>query len=58
VSSIVGMDTATDDVSVAVVRDGEVVDERLVPKPDRGRPRHAEALLVELEEAVGAAGGW
>jgi tRNA threonylcarbamoyladenosine biosynthesis protein TsaB len=58
VSSIVGMDTATDDVSVAVVRDGEVVDERLVPKPDRGRPRHAEALLVELEEAVRAAGGW
>jgi tRNA threonylcarbamoyladenosine biosynthesis protein TsaB len=52
------MDTATDDVSVAVVRDGEVVDERLVPKPDRGRPRHAEALLVELEEAVSAAGGW
>ena len=52
------MDTATDDVSVAVVRDGEVVDERLVPKPDRGRPRHSEALLVELEEAVSAAGGW
>jgi tRNA threonylcarbamoyladenosine biosynthesis protein TsaB len=58
VSSIAGMDTATDDVSVAVARDGEVVEERLVPKPDQGRPRHAEALLVELESAVGAAGGW
>lgn len=57
-SSIAGMDTATDDVSVAVVRDGEVTEERLVPKPDQGRPRHAEALLVELEDAVGAAGGW
>ena len=57
-SSVAGMDTATDDVSVAVVRDGDVVQERLVPKPDQGRPRHAEALLVELEGAVGAAGGW
>jgi len=58
VSSIAGLDTATDDVSVAVVRDGEVVGERLVPKPEGARPRHAEALLVELEGAVGAAGGW
>ena len=57
-TAIAGLDTATDDVSVAVVRDGEVVDERLVPKPDGGRPRHAEALLVELEGAVGASGGW
>jgi tRNA threonylcarbamoyladenosine biosynthesis protein TsaB len=55
---IAGLDTATDDVSVAVVSDGEVVDERMVAKPDGGRPRHAEALLVELEAAVGAAGGW
>jgi tRNA threonylcarbamoyladenosine biosynthesis protein TsaB len=58
VTSIAGLDTATDDVSVAVVRDGEVVEERLVPKPDQGRPRHAESLLVELEDAVSAAGGW
>jgi tRNA threonylcarbamoyladenosine biosynthesis protein TsaB len=58
VSSIAGLDTATDDVSVAVVRDGEVVGERLVPKPEGGRPRHAEALLVELEGAVGNGGGW
>jgi len=57
VTAIAGLDTATDDVSVAVVRDGEVVDERLVPKPDGGRPRHAEALLVALEGAVGASGG-
>jgi tRNA threonylcarbamoyladenosine biosynthesis protein TsaB len=58
VTTIAGLDTATDDVSVAVVRDGEVVDERLVSKPEGGRPRHAEALMVELEGAVGAAGGW
>ena len=57
-STIAGLDTATDDVSVAVVRDGEIVDERLVPKPEGAHPRHAEALLVELEGAVSAAGGW
>jgi tRNA threonylcarbamoyladenosine biosynthesis protein TsaB len=57
-SSIAGLDTATDDVSVAVVRGGEVVEERLVPKPAGERPRHSEALLVELEGAVDAAGGW
>ncbi len=55
-TTIAGLDTATDDVSVAVLRDCEVVDERLVPKPDGGRPRHAEALLVELEGAVGERG--
>jgi tRNA threonylcarbamoyladenosine biosynthesis protein TsaB len=56
--TIAGLDTATDDVSVAVVSDGAVVDERLVPKPGSGRPRHADALLVELEGAVDLAGGW
>jgi tRNA threonylcarbamoyladenosine biosynthesis protein TsaB len=58
VTTLAGLDTATDDVSVAVLRDDEVVDERLVPKPEGGHPRHAEALLVELEGAVDAAGGW
>jgi tRNA threonylcarbamoyladenosine biosynthesis protein TsaB len=58
VSTIAGLDTATDDVSVAVVRDGEVVAERLVPSPAGGHPRHSEALLVELEAAVADSGGW
>jgi tRNA threonylcarbamoyladenosine biosynthesis protein TsaB len=58
VSAIAGLDTATDDVSVAVTRDSEVVEERLLPKREGGRPRHAEALLVELEGAVAASGGW
>jgi len=58
VSAIAGLDTATDDVSVAVTRDSEVVEERLLPKPPGGRPRHSEALLVELEAAVVASGGW
>jgi tRNA threonylcarbamoyladenosine biosynthesis protein TsaB len=58
VSTIAGLDTATDEVSVAVVRDSEVVAERLVPKPASGHPRHSEALLAELETAVAEAGGW
>ena len=57
-STIAGLDTATDDVSVAVVRDGDVVAERLVPKPPTGHPKHSEALMVELEAVVSESGGW
>jgi tRNA threonylcarbamoyladenosine biosynthesis protein TsaB len=58
VTTIAGLDTATDDVSVAVTRDSEVVEERLLSKPAGGHPRHSEALLVELESVVGESGGW
>jgi tRNA threonylcarbamoyladenosine biosynthesis protein TsaB len=58
VITVAGLDTATDDVSVAVIRGQDVVDERLVERPDGARPRHAESLLVELEAAVDTAGGW
>jgi tRNA threonylcarbamoyladenosine biosynthesis protein TsaB len=58
VSTIAGLDTATDDVSVAITRDGEAIAERLVPKPPGERPRHAEVLLLELDAAVRQAGGW
>jgi tRNA threonylcarbamoyladenosine biosynthesis protein TsaB len=57
-STIAGLDTATDDVSVAVTHDSDVVAERLVPRPEVGHPRHSEALMVELEAVVGEAGGW
>jgi tRNA threonylcarbamoyladenosine biosynthesis protein TsaB len=58
VTTVVGLDTATDDVSVAVLRDSEMVAERLVAKPAAGHPRHSEVLLVELEAAVAEGGGW
>jgi tRNA threonylcarbamoyladenosine biosynthesis protein TsaB len=58
VTTVVGLDTATDDVSVAVLRDSEVVAERLSAKPAAGHPHHLEVLLVELEAAVGESGGW
>ena len=57
-STIAGLDTATDDVSVAVVRNGDLLAERLVPKPPTGHPKHSEALMVELEAVVAEAGGW
>ena len=57
-TTIAGLDTATDDVSVAVVRDSDVVAERLTPKPAAGHPRHSEKLLVELDAVVAQAGGW
>lgn len=56
--SVLGIDSATADVAVAVTSDGEVVREASVgPGPD-GRPRHSRILLTEVERSVDAAGGW
>jgi tRNA threonylcarbamoyladenosine biosynthesis protein TsaB len=57
-SAVLGFDTATDDVAVAVLRGGETLHESLVGPGERGRPVHAAALLGEVESAVSAAGGW
>lgn len=57
-SAIVGFDTATPDVAVAAMRDGELLDERSIAPPEGGHPRHAEALLPAVEGVVDAAGGW
>jgi tRNA threonylcarbamoyladenosine biosynthesis protein TsaB len=54
---VVGFDTATDDTAVCAASDGEVLYETLAG-PDGGRPRHATALLPEVERAAAAAGGW
>jgi tRNA threonylcarbamoyladenosine biosynthesis protein TsaB len=56
--TVVGFDTATADVSVAITRRGECVAERRVASPARGHPRHAAELLGEIERAVASAGGW
>ena len=55
---VLGFDTATDDVAVALTRGGESVDERLLAAAGNGRPRHATVLLTELESVVAQAGGW
>jgi tRNA threonylcarbamoyladenosine biosynthesis protein TsaB len=55
-ATILGFDTATPDVAVALVRDGEaLVDRRLSPEDG---PRHASSLLGEVERAVERGGGW
>lgn len=52
-----GLDTATDDTSVAVVC-GEAVLADEVRAPREGRPLHGPALLEMVEAAVERAGGW
>ncbi len=55
---VVGFDTASDDVAVALTRGGETIGERLLAAASDGRPRHASVLLPELESLVQRAGGW
>jgi tRNA threonylcarbamoyladenosine biosynthesis protein TsaB len=55
---VLGFDTATPDVAVAVTSDGETLTERSVEPEPGGRPRAATALLPEVEGAVGESGGW
>jgi tRNA threonylcarbamoyladenosine biosynthesis protein TsaB len=55
--AVLGFDTATADVAVAVTRDGETLVERRVGPGER-HPRHATALLPEVEAAVSECGGW
>jgi tRNA threonylcarbamoyladenosine biosynthesis protein TsaB len=55
-ATILGFDTATPDVAVALVGEGEpLVDTRLIPEDG---PRHASSLLGEVERAVQRGGGW
>ncbi|MEZ5156361.1 MAG: tRNA (adenosine(37)-N6)-threonylcarbamoyltransferase complex dimerization subunit type 1 TsaB [Solirubrobacterales bacterium] len=55
---ILGFDTATPDTAVAVVDRGEPVFEGSAGPGADGRPAAARELLVMIEEAVAAAGGW
>ena len=55
---VLGIDTATDHAVVGATRGGEVVHQTTVPPGAEGRPRHSSELLIEIENAAGAAGGW
>ena len=55
---IVGWDTATPDLVVAVTLDGSLVEERTLGPAAGDRPRHATELLAEVEAIVELAGGW
>jgi tRNA threonylcarbamoyladenosine biosynthesis protein TsaB len=56
--TVLGFDTSTADVSVAITRGSECVVERTVPARAGRHPRHAAELLDEIEHAVADAGGW
>ncbi len=43
---------------MAATRDGEVLYEALLGLSEKGGPQHTTALLVEVERAAEAAGGW
>lgn len=55
---MLGFDTSTAHLSVAVSTATEVVAERALDPDGSGRPRHARELLSVVEEMVAAAGGW
>jgi tRNA threonylcarbamoyladenosine biosynthesis protein TsaB len=55
---IVGFDTATGDVTVALTDHGEVIAESMLEGPQSGPPNHAAVLMPEVERIVGEAGGW
>jgi tRNA threonylcarbamoyladenosine biosynthesis protein TsaB len=57
-SAVLGFDTASDDVAVAALHGEEVLYESLQGPAEEGGPRHATALLGEVERALAAAGGW
>jgi tRNA threonylcarbamoyladenosine biosynthesis protein TsaB len=53
-----GFDTSTAELTVALVEGGEVLAERSAGPDERGRPRHATALLASIEEVLAEGGGW
>ena len=55
---MLGIDTSTADAAIAVASGREPIVERRVEPLPGGEPRHATALLAEIEAAVAEAGGW
>ncbi len=55
---VLGFDTSTANLSVALTAGGDVACERVVHPDETGRPRHARELLAVVEGVVDEAGGW
>jgi tRNA threonylcarbamoyladenosine biosynthesis protein TsaB len=55
---VLALESATDDVVVGLRAGGEMAYEESLPPREGERPRHATALLAEVERAVAAGGGW
>jgi len=58
VQRVLGFDTSTAYLSVALTAGQDVVCARTVAPDPSGRPRHARELLTTVEEVVGESGGW
>ncbi len=56
--AILGFDTSTSELSVAITSGPAVLAEHEAGPDERGRPRHATALLAAVEAALAEAGGW
>ena len=56
--AILGFDTSTSELSVAITSGPAVLAEHEAGPDERGRPRHATALLPAVEAALAEAGGW
>jgi tRNA threonylcarbamoyladenosine biosynthesis protein TsaB len=58
VQHVLGFDTSTAHLSVALTAGRDVASERTVDPDPTGRPRHARELLSVVEGVVGESGGW
>jgi len=58
VHRVLGFDTSTAHLTVAVTASGEALAEREVEPDATGRPRHARQLLEAVESALEETGGW
>jgi tRNA threonylcarbamoyladenosine biosynthesis protein TsaB len=56
--TVLGFDTATAALTVALTRGEQCLSERVLADSLDSRPRHAAELLGEIERAVATAGGW
>jgi tRNA threonylcarbamoyladenosine biosynthesis protein TsaB len=57
-SLVIGFDTATDRLTVALTDGGALLAETHHDPDAEGRPRHSALLLREVEDQVESAGGW
>ncbi|CAN5179379.1 tRNA (adenosine(37)-N6)-threonylcarbamoyltransferase complex dimerization subunit type 1 TsaB [soil metagenome] len=57
-TAVLGFDTSTSRLAVAVTVGTEVLAEREAPSGSDRRPRHARELLPAIEAAIAATGGW
>ncbi|MDQ3759585.1 MAG: tRNA (adenosine(37)-N6)-threonylcarbamoyltransferase complex dimerization subunit type 1 TsaB [Actinomycetota bacterium] len=55
---VLGFDTSTGLLTVAVTAGEQVLEERAVEPDPSGRPRHARELLVAVEDVLSGSGGW